>query len=156
MRPLPRSRLAGAFEDRADAFGIREDVELLDPDPHPLDLRVGEAGGADALGEALAQFEMARARDLADRRHDLFVIDDAPPLLAGKGGRRDKIDGDPHALLLLALAPADADRGEQHEAADRHRVARLRDGRGEGGCDGTRGRAAFDHRLTMTERAADG
>ena len=55
------------LEDRADAVGIGENVELLDPCPHPLDPDVGKAGVANPLGKALAQIDMARRGDLADR-----------------------------------------------------------------------------------------
>ena len=56
--------------------------------------------------------------DLADRGDDFLVIDDPPAVVAGKRGprRRGQVHRDANALLLLTLAPTDADAAHQHEA----------------------------------------
>src|SRR5438132_4851108 len=117
--PAIGSHRAGPFEDRADPLGIGVDVDLLDRHPRMRDPRVGEAGGRDPLGEPLAQVDMTGAGDLADRRHDLFVIDDAAPVFMRIGGvrRRGQLDRDAHALQPVAFDPANPDAAQQHEIA---------------------------------------
>src|SRR5438552_6031612 len=85
---------ARAFENRADRFGIGKDVELFDLDPDLPDPRIGKALVADPRGKALAQIDMPGRGDMADRRHDLLVIDDAPAVLARDAGvgRRGQLD----------------------------------------------------------------
>src|SRR5579864_1441715 len=120
-----KSDRASAFEDRADRFGIGKDVELLDLDPDMPDTRIGKTRVADPRGEALAQIDMPGRRDLADRRHDLFVIDDAPAVLARNAGftRRRQLDRHPHPLLPVALGAADPDAAHQDKAAHDDRIA---------------------------------
>src|SRR5262249_39292917 len=107
------------LQHSSDAFGIRKHVELLDPDTHPLDPRVGKAHRADSFGKTLAQIDMPCAPDLADRGDDFLVIDDPPAVVAGKRGARscNQVDRDANALLLLAFAPANTDAAHQHEPA---------------------------------------
>src|ERR1051326_172740 len=60
---------------------------------------------------------MPGARDLADRRHDLLVIDDPSAVLARIGGlrRRRKLDRNAHPLPPLALCAAPPAAAHQHE-----------------------------------------
>ena len=99
-------RRAGALQDRPDAFGIGKHVELFDPDPDPLDPRIGKAGRADPLGETLAQIDMAGPGDLADRGDDLLVIDDTAAVFAGKGGGAARSGRPTRAPAACARAPA--------------------------------------------------
>src|SRR5713226_7927669 len=77
---------ARAFENRADGLGIGKNIELLDFDPDMPDAGVGKTRIADPGRKALAQIDMPGRGDLADRRDDFLVIDDAPAVLAGKTG----------------------------------------------------------------------
>src|SRR5579862_4731003 len=99
--PLIRASFGpAAFENRADPIGIGENIELLDRHPHLRDARIGEARLGDALREAFAQINVPAIGDIANRRHDLFVIDHPAPVLARKsyalGG--GQLDRDTHPL----------------------------------------------------------
>src|SRR5438876_564985 len=63
--------------------------------------------------------------DLADRPHDLLVIDDAPAVLAGEAGvgRRGQLDRNAYPLRAVALGAADPDAAHQDKAAHDDRVA---------------------------------
>src|SRR5207244_2139024 len=89
-RELSRSRRALTLRPRpldygTDAFGIRENIELLDPDADPFDAPIGKAGSANPFRETLAQIDMSGAGDIADSGDNFFVIDDAPTVLSGEG-----------------------------------------------------------------------
>ena len=103
--------------------GFRKNIELFDPDADHFDPRIGEAGGTHALGKCFAKLDMPRARDLADRRDDLLVIDHAPTVLAQDGVARHELDRDADPLLALALARAYADAARQNEPAYGDRVS---------------------------------
>ncbi len=89
------------------------------------DLGIGKTRIADPRGKPLAQIDMAGADDLADRRHDLFVIDDAAAVLMRIGGfrRRGQLDRNAHALQPVAFGPANPDAAQQHEIAHDDGVA---------------------------------
>ena len=113
------------FEDRADPVGFGKHIELFDPDADHFDPRIDEASGTDALGKSLAKLDMPGARDLADRRDDLLVIDHAPAVLARDGVARHEFDRDADPLLALALARAYADAARQNETAYGDRVSGI-------------------------------
>src|SRR5712691_12441068 len=94
---------ARAFENRADRLGIGEDVELFDLDPDMPDAGVGKTRIADPGGKALAQIDMPGRGDMADRRDDFLVIDDAPAVLAGNAGVlcRGQLDRNAHPLRAV-------------------------------------------------------
>ena len=98
-----------ALENGANPLGVRENIELFDPDPDPLDTRVGKAGGADPLRETLAQIDMSGGGDIPNCRDNLFVIDYAPTALTRKRVYGFEIDGDANALAALALTRAYSD-----------------------------------------------
>ena len=100
---------AGPLEHGADPVGVRENVELFDPDSDPLDTRVGKAGGADPLRETLAQIDVSGSGDIADRCDNLLVIDDASTALSRVRVRGIEVDRDANALGTLALACAYSD-----------------------------------------------
>jgi hypothetical protein len=110
---LPRVDLlscwSGPLESSANPFGVRENIELFDPDANPLDTRVGKAGGANPLRETFAQIDVSGCGDIADRCHNLLVIDDAPAALSRVRVCGIEIDRDANALAAFALACAYSD-----------------------------------------------
>ena len=60
---LRNRTLAAPFDLDADACGIREEVELLDPHPHAAHTRVGKAELDDAVGQRLHQVDVAGSGD---------------------------------------------------------------------------------------------
>jgi len=66
--------------------GIRQDVELFDPDVGEGDAGVGEAGLGDAFGEGFDELNMTGGDDGADAVDDLFIVDDAREIIPADGG----------------------------------------------------------------------
>jgi hypothetical protein len=145
LRRAALRRRPKPLEDGADPFGIRENVELLDPDANPLDPRIGETGGADPLGETLAQIDVPGRGDIADCRDNFFVIDDAPTVFSGERVCRLKVNRNANALPAVSLARAYPDLAHEDKSAHGDRIAGTfcRD------CRAEMGPSAFGHTSTM-------
>src|SRR5215475_14261547 len=97
IRPSLRAR---PLEYRADAFGFREDIKLLDGNAQMRDTRIFETGSTDAFGKALAQVDVTGGGDSSDRRHDLFIVEHAAAVFSGAAGIFSGSQFDRHANAL--------------------------------------------------------
>ena len=112
----------GALNLDADAGGIGEDVELLDPNHGTTYPAIVEAQPGDTLGQGLDQVDVPRITDAPDLVDQGFVTDDAGQAIVVNAGIADQgqIDVDANALSAVAFVAVDADQHVDDEVADEH------------------------------------
>ncbi len=112
----------GALDLDANAGGVGEDVELLDPDDGATHPPVVEAQPGDALGQGLDQVDVARIASTPDLVDQGLVADNAGQAIVVDSGIVDQrqIDINSNALSAVALVAVDADQHVDDEVADEH------------------------------------
>ena len=112
----------GPLDLHADARGVGEDVELLDPNDGATYPTVDETQPGNALGQGLDQIDVTRIAQKPDLVDQGLVADDAgQPVVVDAGIVADReIDIDADPLLAVALVPMDADQHIGDQIANEH------------------------------------